>query len=81
MRKLGLVRCPCCKSTDVCGSPVQRLRDMAALLLLLRPVRCQRCLFRHYRPLFAHTVPQSTVVAKMPSQKVGSTKQSGRRTA
>jgi hypothetical protein len=81
VRNLGIVRCPCCKSTDVRGTRVQGLREMAALLLLLRPVRCQRCLFRHYRPLFAHTVPQSPVVAKMPSQKVGSTKKSGQRTA
>jgi hypothetical protein len=29
VRKLGLVRCPCCKSTDVRGSRVLRLRDVA----------------------------------------------------
>jgi hypothetical protein len=81
MRKLGLARCPCCQSTDVHGSRVQGLRDMAARLLLLRPVRCHRCMFRHYRPFFAHTVPQSAVVAKIPSQRVGSIKPSEQRKA
>jgi hypothetical protein len=83
MRKLGLRRCPCCTSTDVHASHIQSLRDLAAFLLLLRPVRCHRCMFRHYRPLLTHTIraPQRTAVAKMPSQPVGSAKQNEQRTA
>jgi hypothetical protein len=66
MRKIGLERCPWCNSTDVYASRPRSLTEVVGTLFLLRPVRCHRCLFRHFRPFFAHTVqyPQETMVSK-----------------
>src|SRR6476646_10554916 len=56
--RIGLRSCPYCHdSSHVYLSRVKTLRDLAAIIFILRPVRCHSCLGRFYRPFFLNTPP------------------------
>jgi hypothetical protein len=64
---LAMIRlhpCPYCHdSSHVYLSRVKTLRDAAAFIFMLRPVRCHSCLRRFYRPFFLDTptAPRTTL--------------------
>lgn len=60
MPRMGLESCPYCQSSDICFSRPQDSWEKMAILFLVRPVRCGRCVRRHYRPLFLHTLQDPT---------------------
>ena len=58
MPRIGRSVCPyCCGSSHIYVSRFKSLWEVAASLLLLRPVRCHDCLSRFYRPVFMKTLP------------------------
>jgi hypothetical protein len=83
MQRIGLERCPRCRSTAIYASRIQGFRDVAGMLFLLRPVRCHRCMLRHFRPLFVRTLqdPERAMVLEVPFRQIRSTKQGGHRAA
>jgi hypothetical protein len=53
--------CPYCHdSSHVYLSRVKTLWDAAAIVFMLRPVRCHSCFGRFYRPFFLNTPPPPT---------------------
>lgn len=54
LRRFGLRCCPYCGDHEVYRSRTEPLTwlDRCCALLLLQLVRCHRCEFRHYRPIF-----------------------------
>jgi len=55
--KIGWKACPYCGDHEVYRSRTEPLTwlDRCCALLLLQLVRCHRCEFRHYRPIFLFT--------------------------
>lgn len=54
MRLIGLGRCPYCNSDEIYCSGARSTWEKFMFLVLLRPVRCHRCMHRHYAPIFVH---------------------------
>jgi predicted Zn-ribbon and HTH transcriptional regulator len=51
--RIGRNRCPYChRSAHIYVSRYKSLREVAAIALLLRPVRCHDCFLRFFRSLF-----------------------------
>jgi hypothetical protein len=53
--KSGLHQCPHCCRAEVYLSRPEGIREEIMFLLLLRPVRCGRCIARFYLPLLVPT--------------------------
>ncbi len=69
MRSIGLERCPSCGSDEVYRSYVRSVLDRLAFLVLLRPVRCHRCMRRHLTPMLFRT-KHAVASAKPPQNSV-----------
>lgn len=60
MLPIGFKCCPYCRrSSHIHISRFKTLWEVAALVLLLRPVRCHDCLLRFYQPAFIKISPRS----------------------
>ena len=55
MRLIGLGRCPYCSSDEIYRSVTRTIWDRLAFIVLLRRVRCHRCMRRHFTPLIYPT--------------------------
>ena len=66
MRKISISNCPYCGSPEVYRSRPKTFPDYAVLFLLLEPVRCHRCIRRHFRPIFLPTPEYLSPSAKRP---------------
>jgi len=66
MLSIGLGRCTSCGSDEVYRSRVRSIFDTLAFLVLLRPVRCHRCMRRHLTPILFPT--KNDVVSGKPPQ-------------
>ena len=67
MLRIGSKRCPFCYRQDIYISSPKHLWEEVAILLLLQPVRCQDCMRRFLRPLFAS--PSSKLVVRRVESK------------
>jgi hypothetical protein len=69
MLRIGRNCCPYCEgSSNIYVSRCQGPWEAAAIVLLLRPVRCHDCFFRFYRPVFVN-VPPPPKIASMTGRK------------
>jgi hypothetical protein len=60
--RIGRKCCPYCHcSAHIYVSRFTSLLDVAAIALLLRPVRCHDCFLRFYRPMFIKAPPPPVV--------------------
>jgi hypothetical protein len=67
--KIGRNSCPYCGGTShIYASRFKNLWEVAAIFLLLRPVRCHDCLSRFYRPIFIKAAPPP--VARMDEREL-----------
>ena len=58
MIRIKLRSCAYCYDpSHVYLSRIKTFWDMAAMIFMLRPVRCHSCLGRFYRPFFLNTPP------------------------
>jgi hypothetical protein len=56
--RIGRKCCPYCQgSSHIYVSRSKGLWEVAAIVLLLRPVRCHDCFLRFYRPVFLKAPP------------------------
>jgi len=63
--RIGLRSCAYCHdSSHVYLSRVKTFWDLAAIIFMLRPVRCHSCLGRFYRPFFLNTPPPPPIKIK-----------------
>ena len=81
MRSLGLERCPCCSSKEVCRSRVRSVWDRLVFLVLLRPVRCHKCMHRFFAPILLEAKPYLTTKKPAPSNVYNSVVDETRRSA
>ena len=83
MLRIALESCPYCHRSNVYVSSPKSLWEEAAVLLLLRPVRCHHCMHRFYRPLFVPTpiAPARTTASKKLTQQTGTTEKDKQRSA
>ena len=59
MLRIGCKCCPYCRrSSRIHVSRYKTLWEVAAIVLLIRPVRCHDCLLRFYQPVFIKVPPR-----------------------
>jgi len=78
MRSIALGRCPYCGSEEIYRSRVRSVSDKLAFLVLLRPVRCHGCMYRHLAPILFPT-KYYVVRAKAPQNSAHRTPVDGTR--
>jgi hypothetical protein len=83
MLRIGRECCPYCRGSYVHVSDPESLWEELAVLLLLRPVRCDGCMHRFYRPLSIPTpiAPAGRAESIKPTQQADAAEQDEPRSA
>jgi len=83
MLRIGRECCPYCRSSNVHVSDPESLWEELAVLLLLRPVRCDDCMHRFYRTLSVPTpiAPAGRAESMKPTQETDAAEEDEPRSA